>query len=386
MESEKKINWLSLFIRAIIIFIFILIIIWLFTKIFKKDSLSDTFKSNINNMETVSIEYFKTIDLPLEKGESIKVTLKELIEKDLITLVVKDNSNKCDTEKSYSQITREKDQYMVTTSLKCGKEENTIKKSFSLKDCKNCNASSNKPNTSNTNDSSNNQNSSTESSTTTPKKTYYEYVKETTSYSKWMRGPKTGSNIENKYEYYRIAYDEYYTIGILPKGQKSITYVLKLDKVPNNKYYFTLIEEVNAFTKSEEAKYLENSKTSIFKGETYNENLSSIAPYSLTSSDFTYRLFPYYLRGSFYIRVEINFKGTTSAQSYYDSKLKKDVYLIPLKVKVRFSSDIIEKTKPSSGEYVTMPYYRYVTVKRDVVWSEKDYLEGYTKTGKTKVE
>ena len=84
MESEKRINWLSLFIKIVIVFIFVLIVIWLISKIIGNNKLSDTFKNNINNMEKVSIDYFKTIDLPLEKGQSIKVTLEELIDKELI--------------------------------------------------------------------------------------------------------------------------------------------------------------------------------------------------------------------------------------------------------------------------------------------------------------
>ena len=72
-------------------------------------------------MEKVSIEYFKTIDLPLEKGESIKITLGELIEKELIVSVNGDSESSCDTEKSFSEITREKKKYVVETTLKCGK-------------------------------------------------------------------------------------------------------------------------------------------------------------------------------------------------------------------------------------------------------------------------
>ena len=55
MEDERRINWLSLFIKIVIIFIFALIIIWLVSKIINKNKLSETFNNNINNMEKVSI-------------------------------------------------------------------------------------------------------------------------------------------------------------------------------------------------------------------------------------------------------------------------------------------------------------------------------------------
>ena len=73
MEKERKINWLGLFIKIIIIFIFILIIIWLISKITLKTKVSDAFKNNINNMETVATNYFKEVDLPEEKGNNRKL-------------------------------------------------------------------------------------------------------------------------------------------------------------------------------------------------------------------------------------------------------------------------------------------------------------------------
>ena len=68
MEDEKKINWLSLFIKIVIAFAFILIIVWLVSKLINRNKLSDTFKNNINNMETVAVKYFKDIDLPVYKS------------------------------------------------------------------------------------------------------------------------------------------------------------------------------------------------------------------------------------------------------------------------------------------------------------------------------
>ena len=99
MESGRRINWISLFIKIIIIFIFILIIIWLASKILGRNRLSKTFTSNINNMEKVAVDYFKTIDLPQEKGKSEKITLKEMVDKKLIVSINKEGKNTCDPEK-----------------------------------------------------------------------------------------------------------------------------------------------------------------------------------------------------------------------------------------------------------------------------------------------
>lgn len=381
MENEERINWLSLFIKIVIIFIFALIIIWLISKIIGKFKPSETFTNNINKMEQVSVEYFKTIDLPLEKGKSIKVTLGELIEKELIVSVNSDSDSSCDTNASYSEITREKKKYVVSTTLKCGKEKDTIKTDFSLKDCKNCNPNTNTDN-SETDKETNNESSDNTNSTSGV--TYYEYVKETTSYTKWMRGSLTGNNIENKYEYYGIDYDTYYTLGVIPTNKTSITYTLKLNSVPNSKYYFTTIEKVNNFDISEKDNYSNEKDISVYKGDKTQIPTSNIEEYSLRESNFTYKLSPYYRKGSFYINVTIKINNTTDVKSYYDSKLKENAYLIPLKVKVKFASDVIGTTKPS-GEYETISYYRYVTVDRQTTWSTETNLEGYTKTGKTEI-
>ena len=379
MEDEKKINWLSLFIKIVIAFAFILIIVWLVSKLINRNKLSDTFKNNINNMETVAVKYFKDIDLPTKQGESIKVTLGEMIEKELIVSVKTSEGGKCDTKDSYSKITRKKDNYEVETRLECGKEKNTITRKFSFNDCKNCTTDTKNNNTKN-NDTKNNNadgNNSTNNSNKSTGVTYYEYVKETTTYSKWAKGNKTGDNIENKYEYYSTATEEYYTLGAVSKNSASASYTIKLDKVPNKDYYFTIVKKVE-FLSNNEKEFLSSNNTSISKGTKINKLPDSIKNYSLTEDNFTYKLSPYYRKGSFYIDVTLNDINTTIS-SY------NNVYFVPLKVIVKFMSPKITEEKPS-GDYDTITYYRYVEKNKETKWSTETSLEGYTKTGNTKTE
>ena len=381
MEKERKINWLGLFIKIVIVFIFAIIIVWLISKIVGKNKLSETFINNINNMEKVSIEYFKTIDLPLDKGQSTKITLEEMIEKELIVSVNKDSENSCDVKESYSKITREKNKYIIETKLKCGNEEDTIKTDFSLKDCKNCNQGSNNEDISQNEDNI----SSSENKNESPKITYYEHVKETTEYTKWMRGSQTGDNIENRYEYYGIDYQTYYTLGALPADKKSVTYTLKLNNVPNKNYYFTTIEEVNDFDKDDEINYINEKNVSYHKGYNVSIPTKDVSKYTLNESNFTYKLSPYYRNGEFFVRVTITLNNTEGVETYYDNKLHGDVYLIPLKINIKFASNNVTETKPD-GKYETISYYRYVTVNRETIWSTETQVEGYTKTGNTKIK
>ena len=382
MEKENKINWLSLFIKIVIIFIFIIIVIWLVSKLIGRNNLSEKFVDNINNMQEVSLNYFKKIDLPLEKGKSIKITLKEMIEKEMLVLN-EDLKNSCDLDNSYSKITREKDNYKVETKLECGKENDTITTKFELKDCQNCNAGSNKEDNSSNNDKNEKEEVSS-SEENASKVTYYEHVKETVTYTKWMRGSKEGSNIENRYEYYGTAKDEYYSLGIINKNdieKNTITYTLKLDKVPNSKYYFTTIKESSYYNSNEKKEYINENKISI------NDDIeiNKIEKYSLKEENFSYKLSPYYRKGNFYVDVTVNIKNIDNLESYYDAKTKKEIYLVPIKFIVKFASNIISEEKPA-GDYETISYYRYVETNREVIWSTEEYVEGYTKTGNTKIK
>lgn len=399
MEKERKINWLGLFIKIIIIFVFILIIIWLISKIALKVKVSDAFKNNINNMETVATNYFKDVDLPKEKGESLKITLKEMINKGLIVSNDKDSSVSCDSSKSYSKITRKKSNYIMSTTLKCGDEKDTITKKFSFEDCKNCtkttkNEKKEKINKNNEAKSSNeiaknneekeNANQNADNASKTTGTTYYEYFKENISYTKWMKGNITGNNVENRYEYYRVANNTYYTLGVIKdkdfKEGNKVSYTIKLSSIPKNNYYFSSIKEVDYYNHSEENNYLANENNMI---NSYKYSIpNSIDKFSLTLNNFTYTLSPYYRKGNFYIDVEITIINTNGVKAYNDKKY--NIYYVPLKLNMQFASDNIIDSIPD-GDYETITYYRYVEKTRDVIWSSENYVEGYTKTGRSEI-
>lgn len=386
-NDERRISWLSLFIKIVIAFAFILIIVWLVSKLINRNKLSDTFKNNINNMETVAVKYFKDIDLPTKQGESIKITLDEMIEKELIVSAQTSEGEKCNTKTSYSKITRKKDNYEVETRLECGKEENTITRKFSIKDCRNCTTdtknnntknNSTKDNNTNNNSANSTNNTNNNNSTNTTGVTYYEYVKEWTTYTKWMKGNKTGDNIENKYEYYGTAEKTYYSLGLINKKDiknNTIEYRLKLNNVPNSKYYFTTIKESSYY--NDEKEFTTDKSISVVRDS--NLTIDNIEEYSLKENNFTYKLTPYYYKGTFYINVKVNIKSLEGI------KTTKDKYLVPIKITVKFNSGDIVTTKPE-GSYDTITYYRYIQKNRDVIWSADNYVEGYTKTGNTKVQ
>lgn len=398
MEKERKISWLGLFIKIIIIFVFILIIIWLISKIALKTKLSDAFKNNINNMETVATNYFKDVDLPLEKGKSLKITLKEMIDKGLIVSNDKESSVSCDSLRSYSKITRKKNNYLMSTTLKCGDEKDTITKKFSFKDCKNCINITQKEETNkeketkdtiskeekNTSNKNPNDNQGTNDIPVATGTTYYEYAKENITYTKWMKGNITGNNVENKYEYYSVSNNTYYTLGVIKSNEfiegNKISYTIKFSSVPKKNYYYTSIKEVEYYQPSDEVNYLSNDN-SMINSPKYSI-AKSINNYSLTSNNFNYTVSPYFRKGDFYVDIEITITSTSGIKPYNDKK--NNIYYVPLKLNIQFACDEITTSVPN-GDYETITYYRYVEKTRDIVWSSDNSVEGYTKTGRSEI-
>ena len=114
--KKKKIMKNILF-NALVILTMIFIFLLLFpkksyieSKLSKKEFVKydETFINNLTNMKIASINFF-------EKNEKNKVTLKELIEKDLLPELKSTNGEICNIE-SYS----EKQEEIITTNLICG--------------------------------------------------------------------------------------------------------------------------------------------------------------------------------------------------------------------------------------------------------------------------
>ena len=87
---------------------------------------SAIFNQNITSMKEASILYFTTPRLPQKQGDTVKLTLKELLDKHLIVAPLDEDGNVCDTEKSYITMTKDKDEYVLKVNLKCKTEEDYI--------------------------------------------------------------------------------------------------------------------------------------------------------------------------------------------------------------------------------------------------------------------
>ncbi len=125
-ESKKvKFNWKGLLVKILIILAILILFLMLFPLgIQKKDNYSDSFKDNLTKLKEVGGSYFNKDNLPSEVGDSIKVSLKDLInDKKIDTLKV--GKTTCNENDSYIKIVKKTKGYELETTLICGDEKNT---------------------------------------------------------------------------------------------------------------------------------------------------------------------------------------------------------------------------------------------------------------------
>ena len=116
----------DLLVKVLLIVIFIFLLMYLFPMPNLSPFYSSIFNDNIQTMKDAAEDYYTTERMPKEVGKSTKMTLKEMVDKKLIIPFVDKDGKKCDSEKSYVEVTKNKDEYELKVSLTCGKESNYI--------------------------------------------------------------------------------------------------------------------------------------------------------------------------------------------------------------------------------------------------------------------
>lgn len=134
-EDEKKINWITLFVKVAIVVILIIMFVWLVSRLGRKN---DNTSNNINLIKEAGEKYFTEERLPELNSSSKKVTLNELYKEKLLDTIKDKKGRTCDSNKSYILLTKYNDSYNMKIYLKCSKSEEKktiIMKQYSY--CKN---------------------------------------------------------------------------------------------------------------------------------------------------------------------------------------------------------------------------------------------------------
>ncbi len=132
-EENRRFSWTNLFIKIIIVIIFILFTIWLLSLSTrgmsnKIDVLTDSvFSDNIDRMKEVGKSYFTTERLPKEVGDVKILSLQKMYDQHLL-LEVRDKYGKaCSADNSYVSIEKLEKEYQMKVYLECGNERDYIK-------------------------------------------------------------------------------------------------------------------------------------------------------------------------------------------------------------------------------------------------------------------
>ena len=135
-EKENKISWISILKKILLYLLAVVVIlgvIALITRCARNSSKDEKtvvkveLSKEVIALRDATIKYLTVDNLPQKDGESRSIKLKYLIAKDLIKPISDSEGNTCDTNESYSEVTRSKNNYYMVTKIKCGKNEETLK-------------------------------------------------------------------------------------------------------------------------------------------------------------------------------------------------------------------------------------------------------------------
>ena len=129
-DNRRSHSLRNFLLGLLLVIIFVLLLVWLLPKVLKfpnYDGLNNRiFNSNVNEMKDASINYFTKERLPQKEGDSVTLTLQEMLDKKLLLPFKDKNGNTCDTKASYVTLTKVANEYELKVNLKCGEEEDYI--------------------------------------------------------------------------------------------------------------------------------------------------------------------------------------------------------------------------------------------------------------------
>ena len=131
MEEERNykmgFNWKNIFIKVALLILIIILIIWLIPNKSNNPLYDKIFNDNIQTMKEAARNYYTIDKLPVNVGESTKLTLQEMLDKHMLLEFRDKNNDTCSTTESYVQVTKTGDkEYVLKVQLSCGKQVDYI--------------------------------------------------------------------------------------------------------------------------------------------------------------------------------------------------------------------------------------------------------------------
>ena len=121
----------DILLKAIVVIIFLILIIFIITKVTtpnnnttKSSSNYDkVFSENLKDMENAAYEYYTTDRLPKEIGDVNELTLRDMINSNLLEAFTDADGKACDVNNSFIRLTKNDDDYTLRVNLECAKKE-----------------------------------------------------------------------------------------------------------------------------------------------------------------------------------------------------------------------------------------------------------------------
>lgn len=125
-EEKRSFPIRDFLLKLILIVIFVLLLVWLLPKTDLSNLTDRIFRENVTEMKEAAISYFTIERLPQKEGESVTLTLQQMLDKKLLLPFKDKNGKSCDVKNSYVKLTKMKDEYELKVYLKCSEEEDYI--------------------------------------------------------------------------------------------------------------------------------------------------------------------------------------------------------------------------------------------------------------------
>ncbi len=123
-ERKNKVSLRNAILVVLLITLFVFILVWLFpTKRYLDNNTSyETYSNYLDSLENAAKDYFTSDRMPSKIGDSVKLTLGEMLEKKLVLNI--GGNAKCDLKESYVEITRMNNEYQLKVVLNCENYKN----------------------------------------------------------------------------------------------------------------------------------------------------------------------------------------------------------------------------------------------------------------------
>lgn len=116
-------------LKVIIVVVFIILVCFIIAKIIGpsnntiNSNYDKVFSENLKEMKEAAIKYYTKDKLPTEDGDSKELTLREMVNLDLLEAFTDANNKACDVTESYVRLTKNGDSYTLRVNLKCSEQE-----------------------------------------------------------------------------------------------------------------------------------------------------------------------------------------------------------------------------------------------------------------------